>query len=204
MYPQSQQPGPFPSPEQIPIPGPVKTVAVMIWLTLALALIVFAINMAGVPLGGISPGYAFGYSLPWTFPATVLAVTAVPIVRGHSWARTMAKVVLIIQIVLQSLMLLSGTGFLWALFLLPMAIAALINLHHPMSKWFFAVHNPAANLEYLRQYTAVYYPQQQYPVHPPQQYPPQQYPPQQYPPQDYGQQPQPPQYGSWNQNPHQQ
>ncbi|WP_017584343.1 hypothetical protein [Nocardiopsis valliformis] len=171
MYPQPAQPVPLPSPEQVPAPGQVKTVAVMIWLTFAFALIVFTFNMVGVALAGISPGYAFGYSLPWTLPATLLAVTAVPLVRGHSWARTMARVVLIIQIVVQSLALLGGTGFLWALFLLPMAITALIQLHHPMSKWFFAVHNPAANLKYLQQYTAVYYPQQQYPA---QQYPHQQ------------------------------
>ncbi|WP_223809254.1 hypothetical protein [Nocardiopsis listeri] len=171
----------------------------MIWLTVALALVIFALNMATVPFAGVEPGYAFGYSLPWTFMATLLALTAIPLVRGRSWARTMAKVVLIIQIVLQSLMLISGTGFLWALFLLPAAITALVQLHHPMSKWFFAVHNRAANLEYLRQHEASHHPRQRYPGP----YPTRQY-PQQHPPQDHGRHPQPPRHGPWDQNPHQQ
>ncbi|MGW5880458.1 hypothetical protein ACWFMI_28360 [Nocardiopsis terrae] len=184
MYPQPPQPGPTPSLEQAPAPGPVNIVAVMLWLTVTVALIVLTINMTTAPMAGVEPGYAFGASLHYLVIAALLGVTAVPLIRGHSWARTMTKVVLIIQIVLQSLSLLGGTGFLWALLLLPMAITALVQLHHPLSKWFFAVHNPAANQEYLRQHAVPYYPQQQYP------------------PQGYGQQP--PQYGPWNQNPHQQ
>ena len=97
----------------------------------------------------------------------------------------MAKVVLIIQIVLQSLMLISGTAALWALFLLPLAITGVVLLHRPPSRWFFTVHGQAAGQEYVQQYAA-------HPLH--QQYP------QQDPQQVRGQQ----QNGSWNQGPHQQ
>ncbi len=197
MYPHPPQPCPLPSPDQVPTPGSVKTVAVMIWLTVALALLILTLNMVMAPRVGVSPGYAFGSAFHFLLIAALLAVTAIPVVRGKSWARTMAKVVLIIQIVLQSLSIVSETYFLWALILLPMAITALIQLLHPTAKWFFTVHNPAANLKYLQQFTAAYYAQQSYPGH---------YPPQQYPPQVYRQQPPhpQPQPHPWNPNPHQQ
>jgi hypothetical protein len=209
MYPP--QPVPAPSPGQVPVPSQVRTAAVMIWLTVALASVIFAINMAAVPFAGVAPGYAFGYSLPWIGVAALLGVTAIPLVRGRSWARAMAKVVLIVQIVLQSLMLLSGTGFLWALFLLPMAITALIQLRHPMSRWFFGVHDPNAHPDHARQHPAAHYPQhphqQMHPGYQPHQYPtqphqPHQYPTHPHPRQGYGQQPPP--YGSWDQNHRQQ
>ena len=146
---------------------------------------------------GVEPGYAFGYSLPHTVLGVLLAVPAFPVTRGRSWARTMAKVVLIIQIVLQSLMLISGTAALWALFLLPLAITGVVLLHRPPSRWFFTVHSQAADQEYRQQYAAPY----PHPGAGQGQYPPQQY-PQQYPQQGYGQQP--PQNGSWNQDPYQQ
>ncbi|MEV2277930.1 hypothetical protein AB0I72_20325 [Nocardiopsis sp. NPDC049922] len=190
---QPPQPSPTTYPERFPAPGPVRGLAVVLWISAAISLAVLVINMATAPMFDVEPGYAFGYSLPHTLIGVLLAVTAVPITRGRSWARTMAKVVLIIQIVLQSMMLISGTSPFWALFLLPLSITGVILLHRPMSQWFFSVHQRAANQEYTQQYAA----------HPPHQQVGQgHYPSQQYPQQTYKQQP--PQNGSWDQYPHQQ
>lgn len=150
----------------------------MLWISTAVSALIFAINMGTAPMFGVSPGYAFGYSLPHLLFGVLMAVIAVPITRGRPWARTMAKAVLIGQIVLQTLMLISGTAFLWALVLLPLAITGLVNLSQPPAKWFFAAHDP-------RQAQRMPYPQQ-YPQHP------------HHPQQGYGQQPP----GSWGQGPH--
>ncbi len=193
MQPQPPQPGPTAHPEQLRAPGPVRGLAVVLWISAAISLAVLVINMTTAPMFGVEPGYAFGYSLPHTLIGALLAVTAIPVTRGRSWARTMAKVVLIIQIVLQSLMLLSGTSVLWALFLLPLAITGVVLLHRPLSQWFFTVRNQAANQGYTQQYAA---------HHPHHQMNQGYYPPQQYPQQAYEQQQ--PQNGSWDQNPRQQ
>lgn len=179
MQPRPPQPGPTAHPEQFPAPGPVQGLAAVLWFSAAVSFIVLLSNMAiASPYGVESAGYAFGYSLPHTVLGVLLAVPAVPVTRGRSWARTMAKVVLIIQIVLQSGMLISGIVVFWALLLLSAAITGVVLLRRPMSQWFFAVHNQAAGQGYV----------QQYPAH--------------YPRQAYHQQP--PENGSWNQYPHQQ
>lgn len=190
MQPRPPQPGPTAHPEQFPVPGAVRGLAVVLWLSTTISFTVLLINMATAPMYGVEPGYAFGYSLPHTVLGVLLAVPAVPVTRGISWARTMAKVALIIQIVLQSLMLLGGTAAFWALFLLPPAVTGVVLMHRPPSQWFFTVHGQAADQEYMQQYAAHYpHPQagQGY------------YPPPQYPQQGYGQQP--PQNGPWNQGP---
>lgn len=223
MQPQPPQPDPAAHPERLPVPGPVRGLAVVLWVSAAISLTVLVINMATAPAFGVEPGYAFGYSLPHTLIGVLLAVPAFPVIRGRSWARTMAKTVLIIQIVLQSLMLFSGTSAFWALFLLPLAIAGVVLLHRPLAQWFFAVHNQAANQGYVQQYAA-HHPHQQVNrgYHPPQQYPQQAYQQQTYEQQAYGQQThqqqaheqqaygqqaheqQPPQNGAWSQDPRQQ
>ena len=190
MYPQPPQPGPATYPGQPAVPGPVRGLAVVLWFSAAISFLVLVVNMSTAPFYGVEPGYAFGYSLPHTLIGVLLAVPAVPLTRGRSWARTMVKTVLIIQIVLQALLLPSGTSTLWALVLLPLAITGLVLLHRPVSQWFFTVHGHAANQEYMRQ-PAVHYPQQMGQGH---------YPPQQYPQQAYEQQPQ---NGPWDQYPNQ-
>ena len=188
MQPHPPQPGPTAYLEQFPTPGTVRGLAVTLWISAGVSLLVLVINMTTAPMFGVEPGYAFGYSLPHTLIGVLLAVTAVPITRGRSWARGMAKVVLIIQIVLQSMMLISGTSPFWALFLLPLAVAGLVLLHQPLSKWFFTVHKEASYQEYLQHHHTQHQMNQGH------------YPPQQYPQQVYGQHP--PQNDPWGHDPH--
>ncbi|MFC9088246.1 hypothetical protein [Nocardiopsis dassonvillei] len=197
MQPQPPQHGPTTHPERVPLPGPVRGLAAVLWTSAAISLTVLVLNMTTAPMFGVEPGYAFGASLPHTVIGVLMAVAAFPVTRGRSWARTMAKVVLIIQIVLQSMLLLGGNSVIWALFLLPLAIAGVVLLHRPVSQWFFAFHAQAAGQGHAQQYT-------HHPHHQMNQgyYPPQQYPQQQYPQQSYEQQP--PQSGPWDQNPRQQ
>lgn len=190
MQPHPPQPDPTAHPGQFPVPGTVRGLAVVLWISAAISFLVLVINMATAPMFGVEPGYAFGYSLPHTVLGVLLAVPAIPVMRGHSWARKMAKVVLIIQIVLQAGMLIGGTAAFWALFLLPLAITGVVLLHRPLSQWFFTVHSQAAGQGHMQH--AAHYPH----PHAGQGY----YPPQQYPQQAYEQQPQ---NGPWNQGPRQ-
>lgn len=192
MQPQPPQPSPTAYLEQYPAPGSVRSLAVVLWVSAAVSLAVLVINMATAPMAGVEPGYAFGYSLPHVVVGALLAVTAYPVTRGRSWARRMAKVVLIIQIVMQSLLLVGGTSPFWALLLLPLAIAGVVLLHQPMSKWFFTAHQEAVYQEYLQRYAAYYTQHHVDQGH---------YPPHQYPQQAYEQQPP---HGSWEQDPRQQ
>lgn len=213
MHPQPPQPIPTAYLDQFPAPTSVRALAVLLWITIALSFTVLTINMVTAPMYGVDPGYAFGYSFFHTVIGLLLLVVAVPVTRGRPWARHMTNVLLILQIIFQGMMLLGGNNLLWALFLLPSAIAGMVLLHRPTAKRFFAMYHQAANQEYMQQYAAQQggqgypppaggadtYPQEPYGYQPSPQQPPQGG--------SYGQQPypqQPPQGGSWGQYPHQQ
>ncbi|MEU3017441.1 hypothetical protein ABZ635_08635 [Nocardiopsis sp. NPDC007018] len=184
-------------------PGPVRGLAVTLWIAVGLSSLLVAFSMFVAAMVGGSPAYAFGYTLPRALPGLLLAVAATPMTRGRPWARMMVKVLLIVQIVFQSLMFLGGNS-LMALLLIPLAITGLVLLHRPMSVWFFTVHRQIARGEYAGQPYAAHHPQTGYGhqdyqghyghqgYHPHQQSP-------QHPPQSHGQQQQD---GSWGQGPH--
>ena len=182
MYPQPPQYSPTAYLRQFPVPGEVRSVAVMLWITAGISFTVLTINMVTAPMYGVELGYAFGYSFFHVLIGVLAVVPAVSVTRGRSWARTMTKVVLIIQIVVQSMMLIGGNNLLWAFLLLPMAIVGVVLLHRPVAKRFFAAHGQAADQEYAAQQG--YGHQQPYPAQ-----------------QGYGHRP--PQNGTWGRYPHQ-
>ena len=196
MYPQPPQYSPTAYLRQFPVPGEVRSVAVMLWTTAGISFVALAASVAIAAMADIDFAFAFGslsvYSMPNVLLGVLAVVPAVSVTRGRSWARTMAKVVLIIQIVLQSMALavMSVPAPFWALFLLPVAIVGVVLLHRPVAKRFFAAHGQAADQEYTQQYVAQQWGQGQY--SPQQPYPAQQ---------GYGHRP--PQNGAWGQYPHQ-
>lgn len=177
MYPPPHQYNPTSYLRQFPVPGPVRASAVMLWLTAGVSFTVLAINMGTAPMYGVDLEYAFFYSSPHTLIGVLALIPAVPLVRGRPWARTMAKVVLISQMLMQAMNLTSPKSLLWSLLLLPLAIAGVILLERPVTKRFFAAHSQAANQEYLQRHAAQQWGQGQ---HPPQQWGQAQYPPQQW------------------------
>ncbi|MBE2998386.1 hypothetical protein IDM40_06650 [Nocardiopsis sp. HNM0947] len=124
----------------------------MLWISAAVSFAVLVFNMATGLMAGVSAGYAFGYSLPHLVLGALLAAPAFSLTRGRPWARKMAKVMLIVQTVMQSLFLLSGEQWLWALFLLPLSIAGLVSLGRPLSGRFFAIHRGDAVQDHAQQY----------------------------------------------------
>ena len=186
MYPQPPQYSPTAYLRQFPVPGEVRSVAVMLWTTAGISFVALAASVAIAAMADIDFAFAFGslsvYSMPNVLLGVLAVVPAVSVTRGRSWARTMTKVVLIIQIVVQSMMLIGGNNLLWAFLLLPMAIVGVVLLHRPVAKRFFAAHGQAADQEYAAQQG--YGHQQPYPAQ-----------------QDYGHRP--PQNGTWGRYPHQ-
>ena len=145
MHPQPSPHGMTHHPQQLSTPGAVWGMAAMLWCTAGILFTEFAVNMITAPLYGVELDYAFFYSLPRALVGVFVLVPAVPVTRGRPWARTMAKTVLIIQIVLQSMALLASNADMWTLFLFPMAIIGTVLLGRPSSRWFFHVHKQAAD-----------------------------------------------------------
>ena len=204
MHPQPSPHGMTHHPQQLSTPGAVWGMAAMLWCTAGILFTEFAVNMITAPLYGVELDYAFFYSLPRALVGVFVLVPAVPVTRGRPWARTMAKTVLIIQIVLQSMALLASNADMWTLFLFPMAIIGTVLLGRPSSRWFFHVHKQAADQQkHPQQHGAQPWGHGQHPhqhPHPPQHtYPQHPHPPyEQYPP--HGQYP--PQNGNPGQGPH--
>src|SRR5699024_3038413 len=131
MHPQPSPHGMTHHPQQLSTPGAVWGMAAMLWCTAGILFTEFAVNMITAPLYGVELDYAFFYSLPRALVGVFVLVPAVPVTRGRPWARTMAKTVLIIQIVLQSMALLASNADMWTLFLFPMAIIGTVLLGRP-------------------------------------------------------------------------